>query len=433
MMRLKIQVRTTIFSILFSIASHPSAALCKSADAEPEEPSGMGPQTLWQVPSDCGAMSVWDATMAMCMPLPMAGMPMQMLMIHGNSFGVQSWQTGPRGRNLPASTQMVMMDVGTSLGDFHYLNLDLMLTGEKWTVPSGGYPLLLQIGDHNQAGVPYLDAQHPHSSPIMGLTLSDTISLGSGKDHIKLSFAPRGETTEGPIAFPHRATGVANPDAPLGHHIGQDVGHISSTVVGASLKLKQFRLETSAFYDVEVPPDQINLPIGVPDSFAIRLISEWSEQWSTYVSFAHLASNANRISASTYTYLPLSSDWFFYNTFIWGWGTNYDGAPSLHSFTEEFMFRGNRPRIWGRIEILERTGEQLQIPSLLGSQDGKYVAALTLGYTYNLSPWKELEIGLGASVTKNILPGEFQASYGGDPWVGKLFFQIGGMKMWMKG
>ncbi len=390
----------------------------------------MGPETLWQVPSDCGDMSVWDAEIAMCMPLPMAGMPMRMFMLHGNLFGTQPWQQGPRGRQAFSSSQMIMMDAGTSIGDTHYLNVDLMLTAEKWTVPSGGSPLLLQIGDQNLAGVPYLDAQHPHSSPIMGLTFSDTIFLGQKKNHIKLFFAPRGETTDGPLAFPHRATGVINPDAPLGHHVGQDVSHISSTVLGFSLKFDRFRFESSTFYNTEFPPDQINLPIGIPDSFSSRFIYEWSNEWTTYVSFSRLSTQENRHSASNYTFLPLSNEWMFYNSLIWGWVTNHDGTPSAHSFIEEFLFRGVHPRIWGRIEILQRTGAQLQIPSLIDSTMGQWVAAVTLGYTYNLSHWKELDAGLGVSLTKNWLPDDFRPAYGGDPWSAKVFLQIGGMKMW---
>ncbi len=373
-------------------------------------------------------MSVWDSSMAMCMPLTMPQMPMKMLMVHGNLFGTQSWVGGPRGNQALSSTQMVMIDTGTSLGDFHYLNLDIMLTAEKWTVPVQGYPLLLQIGDRNQLGTPYIDAQHPHSSPIMGITLSDTLWLGHDQDHLKLSIAPRGETTDGPIAFPHRATGIINPDAPLGHHIGQDVGHISSTVLAMSLKLSQVRFELSIFHDADPPPDQINLPIGLPDSISARFIYEWSNELSSYLSVAKLYSGENRYSASTYFYHPFSEGWTFYNTLIWGMVTQYDPANSLSSFTEEFLVRGDRPRFWGRIEVLQRTSEDLAISSL-NPQTGLWVSALTLGYTHNLSPNKSLEMGLGGSITQVWLPREFSSSYGGNPWSGKIFLQLGGMKM----
>src|SRR6185437_3841264 len=82
---------------------------------------------------------------------------------------------GPRGREAFSAPNMFMADLGSSVGDRQYFNVDLMGTFERWTFPHDGTPELLQIGARQADGIPFLDAQHPHSSPIMGLTLSDTI------------------------------------------------------------------------------------------------------------------------------------------------------------------------------------------------------------------------------------------------------------------
>src|ERR1700712_370866 len=120
-------------------------------------------------------MGVWDYSMAMCMPLAMEGMSMRMLMLNANVFAVQSFVEKPRGENAFAAPNYFMFDAGESAGDHHFLNVDLMGTFERWTFPRRGYPELLQIGEENSDGRPYIDAQHPHSSPVMGLTFSDTI------------------------------------------------------------------------------------------------------------------------------------------------------------------------------------------------------------------------------------------------------------------
>ncbi|MBR7513301.1 hypothetical protein KC219_24395, partial [Mycobacterium tuberculosis] len=65
---------------------------------------------------------------------------------------------------------MFMVDAGTSVGDRHYVNWEFMGTLEKWPYPGSGTPALLQIGEAQANGRPFLDAQHPHSTPIMGLT-----------------------------------------------------------------------------------------------------------------------------------------------------------------------------------------------------------------------------------------------------------------------
>jgi len=240
-------------------------------------------------PVDCTSMELWDVSMAMCMPFPLEEMPMKMLMLSGNSFVAGIAEQGPRGRNAVVSPNMFMLDLGSTFAGAHYFNLDLMGTTERWTFPSDGYPELLQIGERDAQGNPYLDAQHPHSSPVMGLTLSDTIRLGKDQTYaLKVFFAPRGEVTEGPVAFMHRVTGLANPDAPLGHHIAQDVGHITSTVIGASLKVGNTRIEASTFNGTEPEPTEIDLPIGVPNSYAFRVIEEFTPKQMAMASFAYV-------------------------------------------------------------------------------------------------------------------------------------------------
>jgi hypothetical protein len=298
----------------------------------------------------------------------------------------------------------------------------------------------LQIGEERADGQPYLDAQHPHSSPVMGLTLSDTIRLGSGaKDSLKLFIGPRSEATDGPIPFMHRPTGMMNPDAPLGHHIGQDVSHITSTVIGASLKLGDTRIEASTFHGAEPEPTKVDLPIGVPDSGAIRLIEQFSQTFMAMGSFAYVNDPEThdpdipfvlRFGASGYNRVRLSESWSFYNSLIYGGITRYDHASLLNSVTEEFWFSGGAPNIWGRIEAVQRTPDELQISGASDRNAGRWVGALSLGYTHNFLNVAGLQVGAGGSVTKNILPDEYQASYGGNPWSGRIFVQVSGMGMW---
>lgn len=395
-------------------------------------------QSAFAAPSDCSDMEAWDLAMGMCMPVAMKGMPMRMAMFHYNSFLTQVSEEGPRGRNAFAVPNMFMADIGSSFGDRHYVNLDIMGTLERWTFPDRGYPELLQIGEENQAHEPFLDAQHPHSSPIMGLTLSDTITLANGKDFAKIWFAPRGQATDGPIAFMHRPTGMVNPDAPLGHHIGQDAGHITSTVLGASVKLSDTTLEVSTFNGTEPEPSKVDLPLGSINSYAARLTHEFSPHASVMGSAAYVKSPERndpnvdhiwRYSASIYNDRALSKGWTVHNTFIWGIVNFYDNTSSLNSYNEEFWFQKEKNNIWSRIEHLQRTPNELQIVAS-NPDNPRWVTALTLGYTRNIAKWDLADLSLGASVTKDLLPSEFQNAYGGDPLSGKIFLQVGGMKMW---
>ncbi len=389
--------------------------------------------------ASCEDMEVWNYASGMCQPLPMAGMPMRMLMIHGNAFGVQTWQEKPRGRDRFAAPNMFMADLGTSVGDRHYLNAEFMGTLEKWTIPKDGYPEFLQIGEENHDHVPFLDAQHPHSSPVMGLTFSDTIALGEGKDHLMLSFAPRGQSTDGPVAFMHRPTGMVNPDAPLGHHIGQDVGHISSTVLAASIHLERTTLEVSAFNGREPKPSEVDLPLATPNSYAARLTREFSAHSYGMASAAYVKdpekgdptlTHVWRYSASLYREREFNGGWTLNRTLIWGLINGYDYVSALNSFTWEFLLKKKPCSIWSRVEVLQRSPLELEIPVAANGDKGRWVTAVTLGYTHALGQWDALELGLGASVTKDFLPAVYRDAYGGNPVTARLFLQASGMKMW---
>ena len=390
---------------------------------------------LWA--DQCSEMEYWDYTMGMCMPMAMAGMSMSHWMVMGNAFLTGVTESGPRGRSAVAVPDMVMGDVGRSLGDRNFLNLSLMATAEKWLYPSQGYPLLLQIGETQADGAPFLDAQHPHSSPIMGLTLSDTITLDDDGDYLSFFFAPRGQTTDGPTAFMHRATGMVNPDAPLGHHIGQDVGHVTSTVIGASFKWGHTIVQVSTFHGAEPEPTQVDLPIGAPDSVALRIIEQLSPTWGVLASAAYVQhpepdepsiASEMRYSASTY----FKQDWFpggtFYDWLIFGAVTNYDQATSLLSFNEEGLLDLGRPRVWTRIELLQRTPGELEIAAA-APNDGQWVSAFTLGASYVVAHLSSWDLSFGASFTQYVLPSDYTPAYGGNPWAAKAFLELGGMSM----
>ena len=409
-------------------------------DSPPMEMSAVPSEHVHaKTPAACSAMEVWDYNSAMCKPLPMKGMPMKMAMVHGNAFLVGITERGPRGRTQLASPNMVMADVGKSVGDNHYVDLELMATAEKWTFPKSGYPELLQIGEQNQEHVPFIDAQHPHSSPIMGLTLSDTIAFGHEKDHIKIFFAPRGAATDGPVAFMHRPTGMVNPDAPLGHHIGQDVGHITSTVLGASLRLGTSNIELSTFNGKEPEPTEVDLPMGTPNSYAGRFIHQFTPQVYAMASAAYIKNpephdpeldHVWRYSASLYHESELGDGWKMHDAWIYGLVNFYDDVSALSSVAQEFLFQKNKSKIWSRFEVLQRTPNELAIPGIADGDTGRWVTAATLGYTHQIGSYEGAEVGLGASGTADFLPESYESAYGKIPLTAKIFLNVNGMKMW---
>lgn len=384
----------------------------------------------------CAANEGWDNAMNMCMPSARsAGAGALLFSGRFNIFGVFSALQGPRGVDQFAAPNMFMVDVGRAITTRQFLNLNLMGTAELWTYPQRGYPQLLQIGEERSGGQPFVDAQHPHTSPIMGLTLSDTVSLDSSRT-LKLFFAPRGETTDGPIAYMHRDSARDNPDAPLGHHVGQDVGHISSTVLGAQLDLGHIILEASAFNGTEPNPTVVDLPLGPINSEALRVTYAISAGHRVMGSVANVeqtdpqypgTSSATRLSAALYDHLALGDLGPLDHTLIVGSITRHPTYSSLTSFLDEAVLQRGSFDLWGRIEVLQRLASELQIPTspMPGSDVKHWISAMTLGYTHWSAPRRNLQFGLGTSLTMDVVPGDWAGAYGTrTPITARLIIQL---------
>jgi hypothetical protein len=391
-------------------------------------------------PDRCPPEQYWSFAMSMCLWRP-SELGHFGVMLMGAIFLTDVGVSGIRSAHAVAAPNWLMADAGVDLARWNRLELDAMFTVERWTYPDAGYPLPFQIGEANEHGVPFIDAQHPHSSPLMGLQLTDVMSLSSTKTRIlRVWFAPRGESTDGPIAFMHRPTGTVNPDAPLGHHIGQDVGHISSTVIGVSLTLQRTIVEASTFYGHEPSPDIVDLPLGVPDSAALRVSQQLGPHYTVAISGAYVASPeapdhtgpVARVSASGYGRWDLPRGWRAHGTVIWGGIANYDGVGFLNSLTTEVLFTDWNNAIWGRIEALQRTPLELGVmttPQLANLPD--WVGAVTLGYTRKIVSLGPFDFDVGASGTLNFMTDIFLPAYGGRPILsGKLFVEARLIQMW---
>lgn len=136
-----------------------------------------------------------------------------------------------------------------------------------------------------------------------------------------------------------------------------------------------------------------------------------------------------RYSASFYSKAKLTDSWSWQNSLIYGAVTHYDHADSLNSFSEEFFFSSGAPNLWGRIEVLQRTPAELGITAS-DPNTGRWVAALTLDYTHYLWKLPGATLGIGTSVSKDVLPELFASAYGGNPYSGRIFPHVKGMRMW---
>ena len=138
------------------------------------------------------------------------------VMLHGNAFTQFLYEGGEEHRtsHQAGSINWFMAMARRPLGAGR-LGARAMLSLEPWTIPGCGYPDLLATGETCD-GDSIHDRQHPHDL-FMELALEYDRPLTSAT-RVQFYGGPAGEPALGPVAFPHRASAMANPVAPIGHH-----------------------------------------------------------------------------------------------------------------------------------------------------------------------------------------------------------------------
>jgi hypothetical protein len=394
-------------------------------------------------PEKCSEGCYWYPAHGMCMPNEEGKFN---LSFHVKQFAVQNASSGPRGRNSFYAPNMFMLGYKQKLSDKNSFAVDFMGTTDKWAMSKRGYGLLLQAGEANSEGVPYIDAQHPHTSPFMGLTFSDIIQLGDTGQTLTFFFAPRGEATAGPASFMHRLSASVNPDAPISHHL-QDVFHIASTVGGLKWAVKNTVIEASVFSGAEPIPSEVNLDTHKPDSYAFRVNQKLNKNFSVGASVARVTSEhrgqesghegeeaghkEKELSLAAWLTTNHQIKGGFLNTsFIWGQISSQE--HTLNSFLQEFVYQLGRNNFFGRVEILQRTSGQLNIVVTDGNTGAQWIKPISLGYERLTVKKNNFEMAVGGVAKKSYVATPLKTSYGGNPVSGSVYVRVswGKNKSW---
>ncbi len=334
------------------------------------------------------------------------------LMLHGFAFPEYIRTSGLRGADqfsLP-NWGMVMASRTVRGGLFQFRT---MLSADPATIPNGGYPLLLQVGETFN-GVPLRDRQHPHDFwKELALLYEAEVTRGLA---LSLYAAPSGEPALGPVAFMHRPSAMDDPVAPLGHH-WQDATHISYGVLTAGVYTRVWKLEGSTFNGRE--PDERRWAMDAIrlDSYSGRLTVNPSANMSLTVGYGYLASHqrlhpgesVRRVAASLMTGRKLRDGGQWATTFVWG--SNGHGHGWSHaSLVESEAILDDRNTVFGRAEIAERSGTELGIST--PGADSYVVSTISLGYIRDLVRSRGISTGLGVRGTANSIPNDLMAAYG---------------------
>ena len=339
------------------------------------------------------------------------------LMLHGDGFLQYDRQGGSRGGTQLGFVNWAMAAATRSLGRGQ-LQLRAMLSAEPWTIGSGGYPLLLQSGE-SYGGAPLHDRQHPHD---LFMELSTLYQRPVARDlALSIYLAPVGEPAVGPVAFPHRPSAADDPLAPISHH-WQDGTHITFGVITAGLFTRAMKLEASWFNGREPDDRRTNFDYAGRrlDSYSARWTLDPGPRWSVSAWYAYLQSpeglhpdeSLHRLGAALLTTQALGAGETWSSALIYG-ANRRIGTGRLASSVvlESTLALDASNSVFGRLEYVQKSAEELVIPSVPASAEYA-VGALALGYLRTIGTMEGMSAAAGVRGSVNLIPASLEAAYG---------------------
>jgi hypothetical protein len=306
------------------------------------------------------------------------------------------------------------------------LGFRTMLSADFLGVGGGGYPLLFQTGEEWRER-PLHDVQHPHDL-ISELSLTYSGQLGD-RHSAYLYVGYPGEPALGPPTFMHRPIAYDYAPAPLGHH-WEDATHITFGVVTASVASTKFKLEGSTFTGREPNQARTNFDPVHLDSYSERFSWNPNRFVAAQISSGFVKSpealspsiDVMRTTASVLYTRPLGFDASWSHALVFGQNHESNGLRT-NAYLYESDFRCNGSALFGRAEIVQKTGSDL----VLSPSDRVFtIGAYTVGFARDL-PHKSGDTvpAVGADITLNTKPASLDPTYGpGSPVSFELFFRL---------
>ncbi len=294
-----------------------------------------------------------------------------------------------------------------------------MISAEPVTIPGCGYPNLLASGELcDRDGIH--DKQHPHDLVMELAAEYNRPITGALRWHVY--GGPAGEPALGPVAFPHRASALPNPIAPISHH-WLDATHITYGVVTTGLTAARWRLEGSVFNGREPDDVRHDFDFGPLDSFSARLQLAPSDGLALQVSAGWLESaEAGEGSLPARDVTRITASMLYQGAFAGrplaatvAWGTNSEVGTRTHAaLAEGTLTLTPRHTVFARAEVAGKQGHDLHIHE---NETAVYtVGKLQGGYVRFLAPWRGVQAGFGGSVSAALVPAAIQPNYGGVGW-----------------
>lgn len=367
--------------------------------------------------------------------------PMYGVMIHSKKWMYMlHWNIAPRytiqnigkenvrsGKAFSAPNWLMFMGQ-KKLGEKGLLRFNTMLSADRITEGGAGYPLLFQTGESWQ-GRPLVDSQHPHDL-FSELSIGYTYAF-SKKSDLSFYLAYPGEPALGSVAFMHRPSAFANPDAPLSHH-WNDGTHITFGVATIGYRFNNLKFEASSFTGREPDENRYNFDKPRFDSYSGRISYNPTNNWSFQVSqgwikspeLLHADEDVTRTTASAIYAKNFGKEKFLNITTLWGVNKQKENKGE-NAVLIEASLRQQKLALYTRYEWTQKSVEELDLNEIDFSMNNLFpVNAFTLGFNYDLFSFKKIRFAAGSQFTLYYADKRLNELYGKNPVSGQVFLRI---------
>lgn len=355
-----------------------------------------------------------------------------MYMIHGNiaiRYDKQDVANkGSRGSEQWNAPNWFMFMAQTNVGKKGLFHFNSMLSFDAITVGGGGYPLLFQTGESWKEKA-LVDYQHPHDL-FSELSVAYSYAF-SKKSDLSFYVGYPGEPALGSVAFMHRPSALANPDAPISHH-WNDGTHITFGVATIGYRFDKFKLEASSFTGREPNENRYNFDKPTFDSWSGRISFNPDKNWALQVSHGHIKSpeslhpeeNVKRTTASATFSYPFNKGKFLNATALWGLN-KIKGQDAENAALLEADLRLMKVDFYTRYEWVQKSREELNLDENIYGQFGIYpINAVTLGFNYDLIKAAHTRVAIGSQLSYFSADSRLNSLYGKNPISFEAFIRI---------
>ncbi len=311
----------------------------------------------------------------------------------GSQSDAPNWFSGTAERMLGVNSQIMFRTV---------------VSLERLTEGSAGYPLLLQSGE--SGGI--TDRQSPRD---LFTELSGAISTkisGNLSGYIYAGYP--GEPALGPPDYMFRESSLYIPETPIGYNF-QDAPNVSYGVVTLGLAYNNFKVEGSVFNGSEPDQNKYNFDKIKFNSYSGRVFYNPTHDLSLQFSAGRLTDpegnglNVNRTTASILYTKRLGGITQWSSSLIWG-----EKQDSFAGRQESFLFESSLSlpqfAVYGRVEFAQKPERDLGIAANAAQKET--VGLFTLGVNKKLFSLAGLNFRIGAEGTLYGLPQTVRHYYG---------------------